>query len=179
MNQRYYANRPQHPSLSTKRSGLHCAAVRCLPADLLSQKKTQIPCTAVCASKRTVGCHRQVIADVGLVVTLYDVLEVTGGHIYPSDGAAHFEVQLTSVCSTPGHQSAVPGIFTTNTLSASDCIPCWTPSFSTILMLSVAYIPVTWTETPVPIAGDHAVFYRKLPWKSCMSSGPTPSCEMD
>lgn len=34
------------------------------------------------------------------MVTLYDVLEVTGGHIYPSDGAAHFEVQLTSVCST-------------------------------------------------------------------------------
>ena len=47
------------------------------------------------------------------MVTLYDVLEVTGGHIYPSDGAAHFEVQLTSFCSTLDHQSAVPETFTT------------------------------------------------------------------
>ena len=35
----------------------------------------------------------QIIPDVGLVVTLYDLLEVQGGHIYPSDGAAHYEVQ--------------------------------------------------------------------------------------
>ncbi|KAK9837413.1 hypothetical protein WJX81_000629 [Elliptochloris bilobata] len=34
----------------------------------------------------------KIIPDIGLVVTLYDLLDVQGGHIYPSDGAAHYEV---------------------------------------------------------------------------------------
>lgn len=86
-----------------------------MPAGRLSQRKLAYLVQQCAPASALWAAHRQVIADVGLVVTLYDVLEVTGGHIYPSDGAAHFEVQLTSVCSTLDHQSAVPGTFTINT----------------------------------------------------------------
>jgi len=38
---------------------------------------------------------------VGLVVKLYDLLEVTGGHIYPSDGAAHYEARAAARAPPP------------------------------------------------------------------------------
>ncbi len=37
----------------------------------------------------------------GLVVKLYDLLEVTGGHIYPSDGAAHYEARAAARAPPP------------------------------------------------------------------------------
>lgn len=36
----------------------------------------------------------KVVPGVGLVVTVYDILDITGGDIYPSDGAAIFDVQF-------------------------------------------------------------------------------------
>ena len=43
----------------------------------------------------------QVLHDLGLVVTIYDVLSITGGYIYPSDGAAHYTVAFRLVVFRP------------------------------------------------------------------------------
>ena len=43
----------------------------------------------------------QVLHDLGLVVTIYDVLSITGGFIYPSDGAAHYTVAFRLVVFKP------------------------------------------------------------------------------
>ena len=43
----------------------------------------------------------QVLHDLGLVVTIYDVLSITGGFIYPSDGAAHYTVAFRLVVFRP------------------------------------------------------------------------------
>lgn len=34
----------------------------------------------------------QIIPDVGLVITLYDISAIEGGEVYPSDGAPRFSV---------------------------------------------------------------------------------------
>ena len=39
--------------------------------------------------------------DLGLVVTIYDVLSIDGGFIYPSDGAAHYTVTFRLVVFRP------------------------------------------------------------------------------
>lgn len=36
----------------------------------------------------------KVIADLGLVVSIYDVQTIEGGHIYPNDGAAYFKARF-------------------------------------------------------------------------------------
>lgn len=38
------------------------------------------------------GCADKVVPDLGLVICIYDVEKSEGGHIYPGDGAAHYEV---------------------------------------------------------------------------------------
>ena len=43
----------------------------------------------------------QVLHDLGLVVTIYDILSITGGFIYPSDGAAHYIVAFRLVLFRP------------------------------------------------------------------------------
>jgi len=43
----------------------------------------------------------QVLHDLGLVVTIYDVLSIDGGFIYPSDGAAHYTVTFRLVVFRP------------------------------------------------------------------------------
>ena len=47
------------------------------------------------------GSSLQVLHDLGLVVTLYDILSITGGFIYPSDGAAHYIVAFRLVLFRP------------------------------------------------------------------------------
>ena len=43
----------------------------------------------------------KVISDLGLAVTIYDILHVEGGFIYPSDGAAHFTVKFRLIIFRP------------------------------------------------------------------------------
>jgi DNA-directed RNA polymerase subunit E'/Rpb7 len=43
----------------------------------------------------------KVVANIGLVVTLYDVLDISGGFIYPNDGAANFKVKFRVVVFRP------------------------------------------------------------------------------
>lgn len=43
----------------------------------------------------------KVVPSVGLVVTVYDILDISGGDIYPSDGAAIFDVQFRLVVFLP------------------------------------------------------------------------------
>ncbi len=43
----------------------------------------------------------QVIPDVGLVVTIYDVTSIEGGHVYPNDGAAYFRSKFRLVVFRP------------------------------------------------------------------------------
>ncbi len=41
------------------------------------------------------------VNDLGLVITLYDITQIEGGYIYPSDGAAHYEVKFKLVVFRP------------------------------------------------------------------------------
>jgi DNA-directed RNA polymerase subunit E'/Rpb7 len=41
------------------------------------------------------------VADLGLVTTIYDVLDIQGGHIYPNDGAAYFKAKFRLVIFRP------------------------------------------------------------------------------
>lgn len=43
----------------------------------------------------------KVIHDVGLAVTIYDIIEVKGGHLYPSEGAPFFDVKFRLVVFRP------------------------------------------------------------------------------
>lgn len=43
----------------------------------------------------------KVVPDLGLIVTVYDILEIGGGFIYPSDGAAIFDVNFRLVVFRP------------------------------------------------------------------------------
>ncbi len=51
----------------------------------------------------------RVIPDLGLAVTIYDVLSVEGGHIYPNDGAAYFKVVFRLVVFRPFAGEVVVG----------------------------------------------------------------------
>lgn len=42
-----------------------------------------------------------VIPELGLVITIFDILDVQGGFIYPGDGAAHFVVKFRLVVFRP------------------------------------------------------------------------------
>ena len=43
----------------------------------------------------------KVIPDLGLVTTIYDILDIQGGFVYPSDGAAHFDTKFRLVVFKP------------------------------------------------------------------------------
>jgi DNA-directed RNA polymerase subunit E'/Rpb7 len=43
----------------------------------------------------------QVIANLGLAVSVYDILDIQGGLIYPSDGAAHFKAKFRLIFFRP------------------------------------------------------------------------------
>ncbi len=43
----------------------------------------------------------KVVPDVGLVITVYDIVDISGGFIYPSDGAAIFDVLFRLVVFVP------------------------------------------------------------------------------
>eukprot|EP00884_Botryococcus_braunii_P010660 jgi/Botrbrau1/19596/Bobra.0035s0074.1 len=43
----------------------------------------------------------KVIENLGLAITIYDILDIKGGMIYPRDGAAHFQVTFRLVFFLP------------------------------------------------------------------------------
>ena len=43
----------------------------------------------------------KVVPDLGLVVSVYDIQSVEGGHIYPNDGAAHFKAKFRIIVFRP------------------------------------------------------------------------------
>jgi DNA-directed RNA polymerase III subunit RPC8 len=43
----------------------------------------------------------QVVSNLGLVITIYDILEIQGGFIYAGDGAAHYTVKFRVVVFRP------------------------------------------------------------------------------
>lgn len=43
----------------------------------------------------------KVVKDMGLVVTLYEIVSITGGTVYPGEGSAHFHVVFKAVVFTP------------------------------------------------------------------------------
>ena len=51
----------------------------------------------------------QVVPGLGLVVTVYDILSVEGGFIYPSDGAAHFKAKFRLVVFRPYEGEVIVG----------------------------------------------------------------------
>ncbi len=51
----------------------------------------------------------KVITDLGLVVTIYDVLEVDGGFVYHSDGGAHYRVKFRVVVFRPFAEEMIVG----------------------------------------------------------------------
>ena len=54
----------------------------------------------------------QVLNDIGLVVTIYDVLSMEGGFIYHSDGAAHYTVSFRLVVFKPFVNEVLTGKIT-------------------------------------------------------------------
>lgn len=54
----------------------------------------------------------QVLHDLGLVITLYDVLSIEGGFIYPSDSAAHYTVKFRLVVFRPFINEVLSGRLT-------------------------------------------------------------------
>lgn len=71
------------------------AEVRVVPQDLIKP-----PLTAVTEVLEQEYLDK-VIPDLGLAVSIYDVLSVEGGHIYPNDGAAYFRVCFRLVVFRP------------------------------------------------------------------------------
>lgn len=43
----------------------------------------------------------KVVPKAGLVITIYDILDISGGFIYPSDGAAIYDVKFRLVVFLP------------------------------------------------------------------------------
>lgn len=43
----------------------------------------------------------KVVPDLGLVVTVYDITHIEGGHVYPNDGAAYFKARFRVVVFRP------------------------------------------------------------------------------
>lgn len=84
------------------------ASVRVAPHDLAKP-----PALAVAEALERAFIDR-VVADLGLVVTIYDILSVGGGRIYPNDGAAYFKVVFRPVVFRPA-----PGEFLLGTILGS------------------------------------------------------------
>ena len=55
------------------------------------------------------GLLFQVVTDLGLVITLYDITQIEGGYIYPSDGAAHYDVKFKLVVFRPFTGEVIEG----------------------------------------------------------------------
>jgi len=51
----------------------------------------------------------RVIAGLGLIVTLYDILEVDGGFVYHSDGGAHYRARFRVVVFRPFQEELIVG----------------------------------------------------------------------
>ena len=64
-----------------------------------------------CPKPSHVSCM-QVLHDLGLVVTIYDILSIEGGFIYPSDGAAHYTVKFRLVVFKPFINEVLTGRLT-------------------------------------------------------------------
>lgn len=79
------------------------ADVRVSPQDLIKP-----PLTAVTEVLEREYLDK-VIPELGLAVTIYDVLSVEGGHIYPNDGAAYFKVVFRLVVFRPFAGEVVVG----------------------------------------------------------------------
>lgn len=43
----------------------------------------------------------KVVRDLGLVITIFDILDIQGGFVFPSDGAAHFDTKFRVVVFKP------------------------------------------------------------------------------
>ncbi|KAG2485051.1 hypothetical protein HYH03_016149 [Edaphochlamys debaryana] len=69
--------------------------IRVLPQDLT---KAPVDAVTTVIEQRFVD---KVIPNLGLVVTIYDVLNIEGGFVYPNDGAAFFKVQFRVVVFRP------------------------------------------------------------------------------
>jgi DNA-directed RNA polymerase III subunit RPC8 len=82
--------------------------VRVLPHDL-SKRPLDAVTDVVCARYLD-----RIISDLGLVITLNDVEAMTGGYIYPNDGAAYFSVTIRLVIFRP-----FPGEVLTGKLKSS------------------------------------------------------------
>lgn len=65
------------------------------------------------------------VPGVGLVVTVYDILDISGGDIYPSDGAAIFDVQFRLVAFLPFVGEVIIGRLIKSTRSAWRLIHAW------------------------------------------------------
>lgn len=63
------------------------------------------------SSKYHIFCL-QVLHDLGLVITIYDILSIEGGFIYPSDGAAHYTVKFRLVVFRPFINEVLSGRLT-------------------------------------------------------------------
>ena len=68
----------------------------------------------------TVSCAvaDKVVADLGLVVSLYDILHIGGGFIYPGEGAAHFQVKFRLIVFRPFVGEVVVGRLERSTMCA-------------------------------------------------------------
>lgn len=77
--------------------------IRVLPKDL---SKSPIE-AATEVIQRT--CVDKVVPDLGLIVSLYDVLNIEGGFIYPNDGAAWFRVKFRVVVFRPFEGETIVG----------------------------------------------------------------------
>ena len=56
----------------------------------------------------------RVLPDLGLIVTLYDILSVGDGHVYHSDGGAHYAVSFRVVVFRPFPGETLIGKVTAN-----------------------------------------------------------------
>ncbi len=60
----------------------------------------------------SMSLYMQVLHDLGLVITIYDILSIEGGFIYPSDGAAHYTVKFRLVVFKPFINEVLTGRLT-------------------------------------------------------------------
>lgn len=79
------------------------ADVKISPQDLIKP-----PLTAVTEVIEKEYLDR-IIPELGLAITIYDVLSVEGGHIYPNDGAAYFKVVFRLVVFRPFNNELIEG----------------------------------------------------------------------
>lgn len=66
----------------------------------------------------------KVVPDVGLVITVYDIVDISGGFIYPSDGAAIFDVLFRLVVFVPFVGEVIVG----RLIRSSRWVDAWVPA---------------------------------------------------